>query len=121
MTFDLHNRAKRMFFPPKRKGADRERLGFVALGVVAMALLIGGRMVQIATSEGSGPAFRTPVDMQIAASRPRILDRNGDVMALDVQMKSVFAEPNLIEKPQETFDKLATVLPDLDYDETMKH
>ena len=43
--------------------------------------------------------------MAIEATRPRILDRNGQVMALDIETQSLFAEPKLIERAQETYDK----------------
>lgn len=130
MTVKSSHRAKRRFFAPKAKisksnpiqqGQSRDRLLLVGFGVLAMAVLIQARLVHIAVNETENRAFHVGADMQIAASRPRILDRNGAVMALDVQMKSLFAEPRLIEEPEETFDALKTVLPDLDYDKSMRH
>jgi cell division protein FtsI (penicillin-binding protein 3) len=50
----------------------------------------------------------------IQASRPDIVDRNGIVMAVDISVPSLFAEPRRISDVPDTVDKLRTVLPDLD-------
>jgi cell division protein FtsI (penicillin-binding protein 3) len=54
------------------------------------------------------------------ASRPDILDRNGEVLATDIRTVSLFAEPNKIVDVDEAVEKLATVLPDLDMKGTYK-
>ena len=48
------------------------------------------------------------------ASRPDILDRNGEILATDIRTVSLFAEPHKIVDADEAVEKLATVLPDLD-------
>jgi cell division protein FtsI (penicillin-binding protein 3) len=54
------------------------------------------------------------------ASRPDILDRNGEVLATDIRTVSLFAEPNKIVDADEAVEKLTTVLPDLDMKGTYK-
>jgi len=48
------------------------------------------------------------------ASRPDLLDRNGEVLATDIRTVSLFAEPHRIVDIDEAIEKLRTVLPDLD-------
>ena len=98
----------------------RDRLIVVMCGVAAMFAIIQGRLVYLAADDPTGPAYRQGADMAIEATRPRILDRNGQVMALDIETQSLFAEPKLIARAQETYDMLATVLPDLPEEKTVK-
>jgi cell division protein FtsI (penicillin-binding protein 3) len=50
----------------------------------------------------------------MVASRPDILDRNGEILATDVRTVSLFAEPNKIVDPDEAVELLTSVLPGLD-------
>ena len=54
----------------------------------------------------------------MTASRPDIVDRNGEVLATDIKTSSLFAEPRRIVDADEAIEKLATVIPDLDYEQT---
>jgi cell division protein FtsI (penicillin-binding protein 3) len=89
--------------------------------VMTMAVFFGiyavitGRLVYLGMQEqaqGSAPPAR------ITASRPDIVDRNGVVLATDIKTASLFAEPRRIVDIDEAIEKLATVLPDLNYEET---
>ena len=53
-------------------------------------------------------------DIAITASRPDILDRNGELLATDIVTSSLFAEPRRISNPDEAVEKLLSVLPNLD-------
>jgi cell division protein FtsI (penicillin-binding protein 3) len=55
---------------------------------------------------------------RVTASRPDIIDRNGQVLATDIKTSSLFAEPRHIVDADEAIEKLATVLPNLDYEQT---
>lgn len=46
-------------------------------------------------------------------ARPDILDRNGEILARDIVMFSVFAEPRRVVDPDETIERLLTALPEL--------
>ncbi|EKF20798.1 peptidoglycan D,D-transpeptidase FtsI family protein [Nitratireductor pacificus] len=91
--------------------------------VMAMAVLfgiyaaIGGRLVMLALQdepEASLPAAR------VTASRPDLVDRNGEVLATDIKTASLFAEPRRIVDIDEAIEKLSTVLPDLDYQQAYR-
>ncbi len=88
----------------------------MTMGVfLTLYVALSGRMAQLAMmdpEEGSGPAPR------ITASRPDIVDRNGEVLATDIKTASLFAEPRRIVDADEALEKLATVLPDIDYEQT---
>jgi cell division protein FtsI (penicillin-binding protein 3) len=76
---------------------------------------IGGRLVYL--------GFQDPVPSgapvsRVTASRPDIIDRNGQVLATDIKTSSLFAEPRHIVDADEAIEKLATVLPNLDYEQT---
>ena len=45
-------------------------------------------------------------------ARPDIVDRNGRLLATDVEMPSLFADPSLVQSRDEVAEKLATVLPE---------
>ena len=49
-----------------------------------------------------------------AAARPDMLDRNGEVLATDVRVMSIFAEPRRIIDKDEATELLTAVLPDVD-------
>ena len=54
----------------------------------------------------------------MTASRPDIVDRNGEVLATDIKTSSLFAEPRRIVDADEAIEKLATVLPDIEVEQT---
>jgi cell division protein FtsI (penicillin-binding protein 3) len=99
-----------------RKGSRaRSRLVMTMAVFLAMYAAIGGRLVWLGIQEptaSNGPAAR------IMASRPDIIDRNGEVLATDIKTASLFAEPRRIVDADEVLEKLATVLPDIDYEQT---
>jgi cell division protein FtsI (penicillin-binding protein 3) len=53
----------------------------------------------------------------IAAARPDILDRNGEVLATDIKVMSVFAEPRRIIDKDEAVELLTAVLPGINAEE----
>jgi cell division protein FtsI (penicillin-binding protein 3) len=76
---------------------------------------IGGRLVYLGMQDpetSAGPVSR------VTASRPDIVDRNGEVLATDIKTASLFAEPRRIVDADEVIEKLATVLPDIDAEQT---
>ncbi|PSJ63669.1 peptidoglycan D,D-transpeptidase FtsI family protein [Pseudaminobacter soli (ex Li et al. 2025)] len=78
---------------------------------------ITGRLIYLGMlqpDESGGPATR------VTASRPDIVDRNGEVLATDIKTLSLFAEPRRIVDADEVIEKLSTVLPDIDVEQTYK-
>jgi cell division protein FtsI (penicillin-binding protein 3) len=79
----------------------------IAYGVISGKLIVLGLRAE---PEISGIS-RAP---QITASRPEIVDRNGQLLATDIRTVSLFAEPMKIVDADEAVEKLTTVFPDLD-------
>jgi cell division protein FtsI (penicillin-binding protein 3) len=78
--------------------------------------IIGARLVQYGLAEiGDGSGY-SAADRALA-SRPDIIDRNGDVLATDIHVASLFGEPRRIVDPDEAVEALSSVLPDVDYQE----
>lgn len=98
-----------------RRRAPRRRVVFITAGFVAVYAAMSGRLVYLGMQnppESGGPAVRP------TASRPDILDRNGALLATDIKMSSLFAEPRRIVDADEVIEKLSTVLADLDVEDT---
>ena len=89
----------------------RIRVIVVAFAFVYVALI--GRLVLFGVD---GPASGSGYDPNsaIATSRPDIVDRNGEILATDINMSSVYAEPRNVLDPDEATELLTSVLPNLD-------
>lgn len=100
----------------RRRKQARQRLA-IMIGLFALAyVILGARLIQYGISEpiqsasiGAGHAV---------ASRPNIVDRNGLLLATDLNMVSLYAEPRRIIDADEVVEKLASVIPNLDWSET---
>jgi cell division protein FtsI (penicillin-binding protein 3) len=103
----------------KKSGQAKSRVGLLILGFTVVYGIIGGRLVEYAMKDPEVVSSILPPD-RLMASRPDILDRNGEVLATDIRTVSLFAEPNKIVDVDEAVEKLATVLPDLDMKGTYK-
>jgi cell division protein FtsI (penicillin-binding protein 3) len=98
----------------KRKSSQaRNRVGLLIAGFTAFYCLIGGRLVQYGMAMPETTSSILPAD-RLMASRPDIVDRNGELLATDIRTVSLFAEPHKIVDADEVVEKLSTVLTDLD-------
>lgn len=97
----------------------RSRVVMTMLAFVAVFGIISGRLVYFAMQDGDAgtPPF---VDQQTLASRPDIVDRNGEILATDIKTASLYAEPKRILDPDEAIELLSTVIPDLDWEQTYR-
>lgn len=96
-------------------GKARNRVVMTMAVFFAVYGVIGGRLAYLGMQvpeESAGPASR------VTASRPDIVDRNGEVLATDIKTASLFAEPRRIVDADEAIEKLATILPDLEIEQT---
>ncbi len=99
----------------KTGGRPRNRVLMTMAVFFAIYGTIAGRLVyfgMLEPDQGSGPASR------VTAARPDIVDRNGEVLATDINTASLFAEPRRIVDADEAIEKLTTVLPDLNVEQT---
>ena len=93
------------------------RLWLAILVFTGIFFVIALRLVMFATvSEGHGDR-RSITQDAVATARPDILDRNGEILAIDVKTPSLFAEPRKIIDVDEAIELLTAVLPDLDANE----
>ncbi|KQM33783.1 MULTISPECIES: peptidoglycan D,D-transpeptidase FtsI family protein [Rhizobium/Agrobacterium group] len=97
----------------KRASQAKSRVGLLIFGFVCFYGVIGGRLVQYGLAQQETVSSIAPAD-RLMASRPDLLDRNGEVLATDIRTVSLFAEPHRIVDVDEAIEKLRTVLPDLD-------
>jgi cell division protein FtsI (penicillin-binding protein 3) len=104
----------------KRKSEmAKTRVGLMIAGFCVVYAIIGGRLVQYGQAQPETVSSILPAD-RLMASRPDILDRNGEVLATDIRTVSLFAEPHKIVDADEAVERLATVLTDLDIKGTYK-
>ena len=91
--------------------------GRVMLVMLAFALLYGVimiRLVGLGLATPPGPRLVAVPQTEITASRPDVVDRNGRIIATDIKLWSLYAEPKYITNVDEIIDKLKPILPDVD-------
>jgi cell division protein FtsI (penicillin-binding protein 3) len=98
-----------------RGNLTKARIRWVIVALVLVLGTVGGRLIQLGATVTDSTIEGVARDV-ITASRPRILDRNGLEMAVDIRVPSLFAEPRRIIDVEEAVQKLRTVLPDLNED-----
>lgn len=96
----------------------RQRVGILMFGFVLCFSIVGGRLAwyglrePLTTASIGNPA--------VVASRPDIIDRNGALLATDLNMVSLYADPRKIVDANEVVEKLSAVIPNLDWRDTHK-
>jgi len=100
-----------------RRTQARQRLGIIIAGFAVIFLVIMGRLVQYGLERPDETAWINYTNHAVA-SRPDIVDRHGELLATDVNMVSLYAEPRKIVDADEVVEKLATVIPNLDWRDT---
>ncbi len=88
------------------------RMRLAALGFLALYAVIAIKLVYLGFKPEAATTRRAAAEA-VAASRPDIIDRNGEVLASDVKVMSVFAEPRRIIDKDEATELLTAVLPGL--------
>lgn len=97
----------------ERRG-DRLR-ALVAVGLVVFGFLtVSGQLIRLATSGQDTERIAMNEPIATAFARPDIVDRNGRLLAGDVVMPSLFADPAIILDQDEVAAKLSNVLPGFD-------
>ena len=102
--------------PNKSRPRDDMRMRIrVAAGAFLLAFLVViGRLVMFGlTPPATGNVLNDP-NAGLATSRPDIVDRNGEILATDIKMASLYAEPRNILDPDEATELITSVLPKLD-------
>jgi cell division protein FtsI (penicillin-binding protein 3) len=97
------------------RGDGGKRL-LVVLGATLLAFLaITGRLVVLqvvdATSLDQAAARQRLRTIELPADRGRVMDRNGNNLALSVDARAVYAQPRLVRDREATARRLAPLLP----------
>lgn len=108
----------RLFETRLDKTPSRTRI--VALCFVLLFGVIISRLIMFGLKPDSEQGVRAAGSDQVAAARPDILDRNGEVLATDVKVTSIFAEPKRLIDKDEAVELLTAALPDLNASELRK-
>lgn len=103
-------------------GQTRRRAEAAVYGVLFSAFaVVGVQLLVLAAGRHSDIALA--ISEPVAAtsfSRPDIVDRNGRLLATDLEAPSIFADPGVVLDRDEVVEKLSTVLPDLNASELMR-
>ena len=102
----------------RKSRQSRSRLGVLAGTLCVVYCVVFGKLIFLGlqpqvdtTSIPAGPAM---------ASRPDILDRNGELLATDIRTFSMYAEPIKMVDVDDTIEKLTKVFPNLDRKSTYR-
>jgi cell division protein FtsI (penicillin-binding protein 3) len=97
-----------------RSAKARARIGLAILAFAAVYLVIASRLVMFAIQADEHTVQRVVSSDAVATARPDILDRNGEILATDVRVPSLYAEPRRLIDVDEAVELLTADLPDLD-------
>jgi cell division protein FtsI (penicillin-binding protein 3) len=100
-----------------RTAKARARVKLAIMGFAVVYLIIAARLVLFAVAADDRTVHRVVSSDAIATARPDILDRNGEVLATDVRVPSLYAEPRRLIDVDEAEELLTADLPDLDANE----
>ena len=87
----------------------------VSLVVALLFAAVGGQLALLAVRAGNMMTVAvSAIETPATFARPDIVDRNGRLLATDVEVNSLYADPSKLLDRDEALEKLATILPDLD-------
>ena len=91
---------------------NRLTLSIAAFGVVFAVLF--GRLVEVTMLREGVSRKVVQVENSVSYYRADIVDRNGEILATDLQAASLYADARVVWDPAETAQALAGVLPGID-------
>ena len=89
------------------------RILFVMAAFACVFAVIVGRLAHLGLKPDEPVTARRIASNDISAARPKITDRNGEMLASDIPTVSVFAEPRKLIDKDEAAELLNSVFPDL--------
>lgn len=98
--------------PRAANGPLRTLIATVAMAIFFMA--IGAQLVRLALMGLGDSSISISETVAQSFARPDIVDRNGRLLATDVEAYSLFADPARVIDRDEVIEKLASVFSDLD-------
>tara|TARA_B100000676_G_scaffold251501_1_gene256535 strand:+ start:483 stop:2246 length:1764 start_codon:yes stop_codon:yes gene_type:complete len=99
-----------------KEAADtcRARMVVLAMCFLAAFVLVGGRLVELMAVPVSPDAGIAQSAASAPVGRADVVDRNGVLLATNLPTASLYAEPRRVLDAEETAQRLAQILPDLD-------
>jgi cell division protein FtsI (penicillin-binding protein 3) len=88
----------------------RRRVRATLLCLLACFVLVAGQVVRLALRAGGEARANMVEPLSGTVARPDIVDRRGRLLATDVPMPSLYADPALILDPDEAAEKLSAAL-----------
>ena len=115
-------RAISMFSPQPKSDirSDARRTLMLGLTVVVAFAAVSAQMVRLALREQRKPAIARLDIVANHFSRPDIVDRRGRLLATDVGLPTMFADPSTIHRLDETMEKLSQIFRGLDTESNRK-
>jgi cell division protein FtsI (penicillin-binding protein 3) len=95
-----------------RKDTTRLRLRIVIGAFALVYFVIAARLVLLGLGDPTAANRGSAADA-VAAARPDIVDRNGEVLATDIKTASLYGEPRKILDADEAAEAIAGVMPGL--------
>jgi len=109
----MGNHATNINDKPKDALKGQKRLRLVVFGFAVCFAVISGRLVELSLVRGFFGDHHAGVTREARLPRPDIVDRNGMLLATDIKVYSLFANPRKIIDVDEAVELLTAVLPDL--------
>jgi cell division protein FtsI (penicillin-binding protein 3) len=97
-----------------RTAKARARIGLAILVFAVGYAVIAGRLIMFAAAPEGQASRRVGSSDAVATARPDVLDRNGEILATDVRVPSLFGEPHRIIDVDEASELMTAVMTDLD-------
>jgi cell division protein FtsI (penicillin-binding protein 3) len=86
----------------------------IVLLMMALFAAVAGQLVRLSIRSANTPRVAMSEPITRTFARPDIVDRNGRLLATDLEAPSLYADPALILDVDEATEKLAAILPELD-------
>jgi cell division protein FtsI (penicillin-binding protein 3) len=92
----------------------RARIGLIGLVFALGYLIIAARLVMFASLPEPHGGRRIVAQDAVGTARPDIVDRNGEILAIDLRTPSLFGEPQRLIDVDEASELLTAVMTDID-------
>ncbi len=93
---------------------ERRRSLVVAATVVFCFMSVGIQLLRLSASGDAGLTLAVGEAQATGFARPDIVDRNGRLIATDIETPSLFADPSLVIDTNEIVEQLSAIFSDLD-------
>jgi cell division protein FtsI (penicillin-binding protein 3) len=98
--------------PVKLAGQNRIRLVAIGFSIAFLAIVL--QLANLTILKGVSVEDGTLAELHPRLPRPDIVDRNGAVIATDIAVASLYADPRKIIDVEEAVESLTATVPDLD-------